>query len=85
MCADLPGFHFEVKAVERLNLHDAIAQAVDDAGGKIPVVAHKRNRGDWMVTMRADDWFRMLGDGNGLRDSGAVPASSNPVGRQQAD
>ena len=60
ICPDLPGFHFEVKAVERLNVNQALAQAVSDAGEKIPVVAHKRNRGDWLVTMRAHDWFEML-------------------------
>jgi hypothetical protein len=43
VCADLPNLHFEVKAVERLNVYNAMAQAVDDAGGKVSVVAHKRN------------------------------------------
>jgi len=43
-----------------------MAQAVGDAGGKTPVVAHKRNRGDWLVTMRADDWLKLL--------SNALPA-----------
>jgi len=60
ICADLPRFHFEVKAVERLNVNEAMAQAVDDAGGKVPVVAHKRNRSDWLVTMRSSDWFDLL-------------------------
>jgi len=60
ICSDLPKFHFEVKAVEHLNLGQAMAQAVGDAGEKVPVVAHKRNRGDWLVTMRASDWFKML-------------------------
>jgi hypothetical protein len=84
VCADLPSLHFEVKTVERLNLHDAMAQAVEDADGKIPVVAHTRNRGDWMVTMRAADWFKLLGNGSGLPDSGAARTSSSPVDRQQA-
>ena len=60
ICSDLPGFHFEVKTVERLNVNAAMAQAVDDAGEKIPVVAHKRNRSDWLVTTRANNWFAML-------------------------
>ena len=60
VCPDLPGLHFEVKAVEKLNLSAAMAQAVADAGKKIPVVAHKRNRGQWMVTMQASDWFKLL-------------------------
>jgi hypothetical protein len=60
VCPDLPGFHFEVKAVERLNINQAMTQASNDAGQNIPVVAHKRNRSDWLITMRADDWFEML-------------------------
>lgn len=60
ICPDLPGFHFEVKLVERLNVTQAMAQAVADAGEKTPVVAHKRNRGDWLVTLGASDWFKML-------------------------
>jgi hypothetical protein len=44
VCTDLPGLHFEVKAVERLNVNEAMAQAVGDARSKVPVVAHKRNR-----------------------------------------
>ncbi len=60
VCDSLPGFHFEVKAVERLNINQAMSQSIDDAGHKIPVVAHKKNRGDWLVTMRASDWFELL-------------------------
>jgi hypothetical protein len=60
LCPDLPGFHFEVKAVERPNISEAMAQAVNDAGGRTPVVAHKRNRGEWMVTVRASDWLQLL-------------------------
>jgi Holliday junction resolvase len=71
VCPDLPGFHFEVKAVERLNVNEAMSQAVDDAGGKIPVVAHKRNRGDWLVTMRASDWFAMLAKAQPTQETNA--------------
>ena len=54
----LPGIHVEVKRVERLNIHEAMAQAVRDSGGRVmPIVAHRRNRDGWMITMRADDWF----------------------------
>ena len=56
----LPGIHIEVKRVERLNIHDAIAQAIRDAAGlRIPIVAHRRNRGKWLVTMLADDWMEL--------------------------
>jgi Holliday junction resolvase len=62
VCDELP-FHFEVKVVQRLNIYDAMIQAIADSGGrKIPVVAHKRNHGEWRVTMRADDWFGLVRD-----------------------
>ena len=61
ICPALAGFHFEVKRVEKLNIENAVAQAVEDAGTKTPTVAHKRNRGDWFVTMRADDWLKLVG------------------------
>ena len=60
VCPDLPGFHFEVKTVERLNVHEAMAQAVNDAADNVPVVVHKRNRDGWLVTMRSADWFDLL-------------------------
>jgi Holliday junction resolvase len=56
---DLP-FHFEVKCVEKLNLDSACAQAERDAHGLKPwVVAHKRNRGEWRVTVSAETFFQL--------------------------
>jgi len=55
----LPGIHQEVKRVERLNIEDAIAQAVRDTNDEIPIVAHRKNNCEWLVTMRADDWFSL--------------------------
>jgi len=56
----LPGIHVEVKRVERLNVNEAIAQAVRDADGQaVPIVAHRRDREPWLITMRADDWFAL--------------------------
>lgn len=58
---ELSHLHFEVKAVERFNLWQAMNQAIkDSAGKKMPVVAYKRNRHEWLVTMRATDWLDML-------------------------
>ena len=51
-------YHFEVKRVETLNIHAAMSQAVSEAReGCVPVVAHRRSRGEWMVTMKAADWL----------------------------
>lgn len=51
----LIGVHVECKRVERLNLHDAMKQAEIAAGCKVPTVWHRRNRGPWLVTLRAGD------------------------------
>lgn len=60
VCAELEWLHFEVKAVERLNIVDAMTQAIRDAGSKVPVVAHRRNHSRWLVTMRAETFFNFL-------------------------
>lgn len=60
VCDDLAWAHFEVKAVERLNIYDAMAQTIGDCGGKKPIVAHRRNRGRWLVTIEAETFFRLL-------------------------
>jgi hypothetical protein len=64
VCDALPWIHFEVKAVEKLNIWDAMAQAWRDAhvtaNKKVPIVAHKRSCRPWLVTMEAETFFRML-------------------------
>ena len=56
----LPGIHQEVKFVERLNVRAAMEQSERDAGqASIPIVAHKTSRKEWLVTMRAGDWFKL--------------------------
>jgi hypothetical protein len=57
---ELP-YHWEVKNTERLELEAAYHQAVADCPPeKTPVVAHKRNRGEWMVTLSARDFLALL-------------------------
>lgn len=59
--ADHPGFHAEVKAVEKLNVETAMLQALADAGpNKIAYVAHKRNRTPWRVTLDAEAFVALL-------------------------
>ena len=54
----LPGIHVECKRVEKLNLYDAIAQAVHDAkAGELPTVFHRKNDCEWLVSMRLSDWM----------------------------
>ena len=62
---EIPKLHVEVKCVERLNLPDAMDQSIRDAGeGKIPIVAHKKNRTGWLITMRGDDWIELVKESN---------------------
>ncbi len=59
----LPGVHIECKRVEKLNLYDAMAQSVHDAKeGEVPAVFHRKNRCEWLVTLRFDDFMRLYGD-----------------------
>jgi Holliday junction resolvase len=53
-------FHFEVKRVEKLNIHNAMKQSETDCGDNMPVVAHRKDRGNWMVTMPEWVFFKMV-------------------------
>ena len=75
VCETLPWAHFEVKAVERLNIEDAMEQARRDAGGKVPLVAHKRNHRRWLVTMGAETFFQFL---SGTLPPGSINTNPNP-------
>lgn len=56
----LPGIHIEAKAVERLNIYDAMNQSISDArDGELPAVFHKKNRKKILVTMTLDDWMKL--------------------------
>ena len=60
----LDGIHPEVKRVERLNVHEAMKQAVTESqirNDGIPTVFHRRNRTEWLVTMRLEDWIDLYG------------------------
>lgn len=56
----LENLHFEVKRVEHLNISQAMAQAIADAAGRVPIVAHRKNRGEWFVTLRLSDFIAGL-------------------------
>lgn len=56
----LPGIHIEVKRREKLNIYDAIFQAVREAKRELlPAVFHRRNNCEWLVTMRLSDWIKV--------------------------
>lgn len=60
----------EVKRQESINVHAAMGQARDgallavetDGRRRPPVIVHKRNRGEWLVTMRAKDLAHLIGE-----------------------
>ena len=55
---NLPAIHIEAKAVERLNLYDAMAQSKRDARkNELPVVMHKKNYCEILVTMELDTFM----------------------------
>lgn len=58
----LPGIHIECKRVEKLNIPEAMRQAVRDSEkfrDGMPALFHRRNRQPWLVTMRLDDWMKV--------------------------
>ena len=56
--------HIEVKRVEKLNVPEAMNQAINDsADGHLPVLCHRRNRGKWLVTVPLDDLIDHLKQG----------------------
>lgn len=57
----LPGYHIECKRVEKLNLEAAMEQSKRDARqGEIPIVAHRKNRHEWLVTLRLEDFLDII-------------------------
>lgn len=62
----LPGIHVECKRVERLNIDQAMQQAINDAErfhDGIPIVFHRKNRRPWLVTMRLSDFMSIFKGG----------------------
>ena len=58
----LQGYGYDVQRNERLNVPEAMAQAVRDAErfqDGAPTVFHRRNRSGWLVTQRLEDWMEM--------------------------
>lgn len=60
----LPYIHAEVKNVEKLNMENAMEQAMRDSAGSglIPAVFNKKSRQGWKVTMLLDDWMKLYNE-----------------------
>src|SRR5262245_58313373 len=92
ICEELAWAHFEVKAVERLNVEDAMEQARRDAGrvapgglAKIPIVAHRRSFRRWLVTMDAQTLFEFLRGTLPPEGTGAVRQESKETTAEQEE
>lgn len=57
--AETPDAFWEVKREERLNVFEALARAAADAGPKLPILLHRRNQTEWLVTVRLTDLERL--------------------------
>lgn len=58
---NMPNCHWEIKHVERLNLESAMEQSKRDAGeNEMPLVGHKKNRTEWLVTLRFTDFMEIF-------------------------
>ena len=57
----LTGIHIEAKHQERMQLYDWMDQAKRDSKntGNIPVVFHKKNNAEILVTMQFDAWMQL--------------------------
>lgn len=56
----LPNMHIEVKRVERLNVDNAIEQCHEDKRkDELGMVAHRKNRKEWLVTMTLDEFMEI--------------------------
>ena len=54
----LPGVHIECKRREKLALEDWMAQSKRDSKPReMPAVFHRKNRGEWLVTIPLDDFM----------------------------
>lgn len=58
----LPGFHIECKHQEKMHLYDWMEQAIRDSAKSedTPIVIHKQNRKETLVTMRLDDFMNLI-------------------------
>lgn len=56
----MDGVHIECKRVEKLNIDTAMEQSKRDAReDEIPVVMHRKNRKEWLATMRLEDFIKI--------------------------
>jgi Holliday junction resolvase len=60
ICEELASVHFEVKNTQRGDIYGWMKQAIEDAGGKLPIVVHRRNHKGWVAILDADELLKLL-------------------------
>lgn len=55
-----PDLFVECKLVQSLNITETVKRAVKDAGTALPAVFHRRDREEWLVTIRLADLPRFM-------------------------
>jgi hypothetical protein len=55
-----PDLFVECKLVQVLNITAAVKKAVEDAGAALPAVFHRRDREEWLMTIRLTDLPRLV-------------------------
>jgi len=56
----MDGFTIEVKRCESLQLPKWWGKLVLEAGHRIPLLCHRRSRGEWLVTLRFEDFLGLM-------------------------
>ena len=72
----LPGIHAEIKRVERLNVGEAMEQAIRDSQRMqdgVPALFRRRHRKPWLVTMRLVGWLELFEAHKTLTKHGQPP------------
>tara|TARA_Y100001978_G_C23690089_1_gene434238 strand:+ start:1132 stop:1473 length:342 start_codon:yes stop_codon:yes gene_type:complete len=69
----LPQVFAEVKRVERLNVQQAMDKASEQAAaaGKLPVLFHRKNRKQWLITLKLDQlpaFYEMMETAKSMRE-----------------
>lgn len=56
---DIP-VHLEIKRQETTKIHEWMKQSTEQSRGQSPAVVHRRNREDWLITMKFEDWLEII-------------------------
>lgn len=81
MVDQTPSLFWEVKRVQRLNVPKTVQVAARQAGRKCPVIMHRVDRGEWLLTIRLTDLPRLVhAYENAIND----PLASSPLPSQDS-